>query len=624
MANGQSERLAFVEEFTQASCPPCEASTPMLDATLHENIDKVVQIRYQTSWPGVDPMNADNPDEVQTRVDYYDVTGVPTLVLDGAIPTGPVFPELITQSNIDNSVGSSAPVKVEVSHAISDDQSSVDVTVRVLNEGTDAFFSENTKLRVALVEELISWDTPPGSTSITHYEYVMKTFITTTSGMDVPSINAGEAWEQTWTVDMPTTMYTVNELAVVGFVQKDDDKSVINAGVSHAKQLYLNSNESVSAELCESDMTPSVVVSNISTDPVDAYSVSFLVNDEVVEVIEVTETIDANSEVTVDFATHTLSGGLSEVSYLVEMEGAASTLETSSFSNSYLKISEQGNPIVEVGFENELIGAVPSNAGVDRPFENLNFIVVNAAGMGVTEPIGGFGESENSVVVNFYQWNPATVDPNGSMVIADSWNIDSEVDSAFISFNHAFTTWGGSNDRLIVEVSNDCGSTYSEVWSKSGAELRTAPELNMDPGFFIPTPTQWAANKIDVSQFIGEVVVARFRVVSAWGDLLFLDDINTSTVTVSSNDEVEFVKDVNMFPNPANDVTNVTFNLESAHEVNVSVIDFTGKVIMDKDYGKLNGTQNISLNTTNLVDGVYLINIDFEGQAIQRKLHVIR
>ena len=61
MGFSQSQRTVFIEEFTQASCPPCETTTPALNAVIETNAEKIVQIRYQTSWPGVDPMNADNP-----------------------------------------------------------------------------------------------------------------------------------------------------------------------------------------------------------------------------------------------------------------------------------------------------------------------------------------------------------------------------------------------------------------------------------------------------------------------------------------------------------------------------------------------------------------------------------
>lgn len=77
------QRLVLLEHFTQASCAPCAVQNPALKVILDANPDKIVAIKYQTSWPGVDPMNAANPTDVAARVQYYTVTGVPNSVMDG-------------------------------------------------------------------------------------------------------------------------------------------------------------------------------------------------------------------------------------------------------------------------------------------------------------------------------------------------------------------------------------------------------------------------------------------------------------------------------------------------------------------------------------------------------------
>ena len=84
-AFAQSERLVLFEEFTQASCPPCASTNPSLNAMLNAHPNEVVSIKYQTDWPGSDVMNVHNPAQVDTRVAYYSVTGVPGGELDGGV-----------------------------------------------------------------------------------------------------------------------------------------------------------------------------------------------------------------------------------------------------------------------------------------------------------------------------------------------------------------------------------------------------------------------------------------------------------------------------------------------------------------------------------------------------------
>ena len=64
----QSQRLTLLEEFTQASCGPCASQNPALNTLLNANTTKAISIKYQTSWPGVDPMNAQTQAEVGPRV----------------------------------------------------------------------------------------------------------------------------------------------------------------------------------------------------------------------------------------------------------------------------------------------------------------------------------------------------------------------------------------------------------------------------------------------------------------------------------------------------------------------------------------------------------------------------
>ena len=86
LALGQSQRLVLLEHFTQASCGPCATLNPGINRILENRESDVVAIKYQVNWPGVDPMNADNPTEVLDRRTFYQVNSVPNSALDGKKP----------------------------------------------------------------------------------------------------------------------------------------------------------------------------------------------------------------------------------------------------------------------------------------------------------------------------------------------------------------------------------------------------------------------------------------------------------------------------------------------------------------------------------------------------------
>jgi len=84
--------------------------------------------------------------------------------------------------------------------------------------------------------------------------------------------------------------------------------------------------------------------------------------------------------------------------------------------------------------------------------------------------------------------------------------------------------------------------------------------------------------------------------------------------------ELSNVSALNIFPNPATDAVNVSFNLTDASDVTVEVLDITGKAIETVvEAANVTGMQESSVNTTDYAAGVYMINITTNEGSIQRK-----
>ena len=82
----RSDRLVLAEVFTGAGCPPCVAADLAFDAAMERYSRKeLAVVMYHEHVPRPDPMtNLDT----QARSKFYDVTGVPTYVIDGKATTG--------------------------------------------------------------------------------------------------------------------------------------------------------------------------------------------------------------------------------------------------------------------------------------------------------------------------------------------------------------------------------------------------------------------------------------------------------------------------------------------------------------------------------------------------------
>lgn len=227
--NAQSQRLVLVEEFTQASCGPCAAQNPAFNALLSQNTTKVVSLKYQTDWPGVDPMNAQNPATVSNRVAYYAVSGVPQANMDGNVVSG--APSAITQTNINNQYGVPSPFTLNLAHYFNAAQDSVFIKCEIV-------CSQNTtlttgKLRVALIEKHIGFTTPPGSNGELDFYNVMRKMYPNANGTPLgTSWTLNQSQVVTFAASLPSYIYDFNELAVVAWIQDDANQNVKQAAFS--------------------------------------------------------------------------------------------------------------------------------------------------------------------------------------------------------------------------------------------------------------------------------------------------------------------------------------------------------------------------------------------------------
>jgi len=76
-------------------------------------------------------------------------------------------------------------------------------------------------------------------------------------------------------------------------------------------------------------------------------------------------------------------------------------------------------------------------------------------------------------------------------------------------------------------------------------------------------------------------------------------------------------------PNPATDFTNITLHIPTDAQVSVRILDAKGGILQARQFGSLQGDFEIGLNTSNYAPGLYIVEMQMNGQRIQKKL-VIR
>ena len=94
---------------------------------------------------------------------------------------------------------------------------------------------------------------------------------------------------------------------------------------------------------------------------------------------------------------------------------------------------------------------------------------------------------------------------------------------------------------------------------------------------------------------------------------------------LSGLSELTKVNDMIVFPNPTTGMMNLDFNLEKTMDLNLTVIDAVGKVVVDlgqREY--IAGQQRITQDLTHLNSGVYLIQISNDDAVVNKKFTIIK
>lgn len=628
----QVQKLVMVEHFTQASCAPCAAQNPAFNQLLFANSEKQVSLKYQTNWPGYDPMNEHNPDEIRARVDYYGVTGVPNVRLSGTLDAGTAGQVTVAQINQIHS--QMTPLDMSISHSVSSALDSMFITCIVRNVSADTFDIGNTVLHTAIVEEALLFPEPPGSTNETDFYNVMRKMLPNASGTPVGMIAPGDSLQFDYAVALPDYIYDYSQLGAVAFVQTNGSREVHQAAKSETlgapegfADLALDLSVDAPASYCEYEVTAAADLTNESPTEVTEFEVAMLVNGTEAAVETWEGSLAEGESVSVSFPTFSVEPGASSVAFeILSVNGNSDYNSLNQLANSLEVYTLSEAPVgedVQENFETTANFGTPPNALIERDaLDRMG--VVNRTYFNANDPVGGYGQSAKSIFVNFYQWDDSGAQ---SHLIFDKIDLSNATpfDVPMVTFDYAFAQYAGfaTDDRLLISVSEDCGETWTTVFDKGGASFATRPAL--EP-YFIAGPNDWGADTVDLSAFAGvEELNVRFTGQTDWGNNLFLDNIKVENVTIVSTDEPNKLEGkVFTYPNPATDLVYLDFTLVERSQVTAQVFDISGKQVATLMANAELGAGGHQLTWQPTAAGVYLIRLATQDSAITKRVTVVK
>ena len=617
VSNAQVQKTPFVEHFTQASCGPCASQNPGMYTILNTfGSANYVKLTYQVSWPGTDPMNAEYPAGPSARTTYYGVTGVPDCSLSGGATSSPNT--AVTAATLAAKAAETTPYSMTITHSWNNG----DITVNVDVTNTSASPANSMdKIYVAMVEDHVSYSSAPGSNGETDFYYVNREFYNAstgatgaTSGTSLATIAGGATESYSFNIaasNMPDYIRDLNQLNFVAFIQNNASKAVDQAAKSIPGNVpglldLSTSTSSVSgAGYCDYSFDPKINFTN-NTASIDV--TQFVVEYNINGGTPVQETYIGNltqgQTTNINFPNINLNPGMSTVNYnVVSVNNGANLFSAGAIgmaSENFAKINitASSTPISE-GFQGPDEEAAPTGAIADNP----NGITALTFSDALTQNgwnLGGNGNSDGCFMWYFYG-----IQSGSSKLIFEKRDF-SGTSGNQLTFSHAYTQYQAENDVLKISISTDCGGSWTQVWSKSGATLATVPAQT---AVFWPTATQWVDNTVDLSAYDNapDIMIA-FEGVSAYGNNLFIDDVNTSNASSVGINNVS--SKLSIYPNPAKDILTIEGSYKS-----VDVCDILGNLVLSSEATK-------DINISSLADGVYMLNIKTENGIVAKKITI--
>ena len=650
--SAQVAKTPLIEHFTSASCPPCVAQNVAMKAIL-DNMDAnnldYVKVAHQGNY-SFDPMEDNFPTGSSVRFQHYSGTGVPHSALNG---TSGYPSTIVTASTMAAVAAQTTPYQVAVTQNwIS--ATSVDLTVVVSNT-TPAAVSTANKIFISMVEETVSFPSAPGSNGESVFHWVLREMYDATTGTGnatagsaLGTIAANSNQTFTFNVTPPSYISDLNQVSFAAYIQSatsDDMEQAgksIRGGVPGLLDLATATSSTVGAGYCDYSFDPVISFTNNSPGiPVTSVIVEYDINGGT----PVQETFNGNltqgQATNIAFPNTNLAPGSSTINYNVVSVNGANAYSGGSVAmapETFSKINATASttPIIE-GFQGPDSEPTPPNGAIADNPNGITAITISDASVTTGHNLGGHGNSDGCFFWDFY----TTAAGLSSKLIFEK--LDFSGTSAQLSFAHAYAQYSNESDKLKISVSTDCGATWTSVWEKSGTALATAPAHGNNTRFW-PEITEWVDNTVDLSAYDNapEVMIA-FEGISAFGNDLFIDDINTSVSSTgswdcdatlgcvdpgtgsgqytsitacnavcTSTDVTETISSFSVYPNPVKDV----LTIEGSY-ISIEIVDVFGKVVLSCRSQK-------EIDVSSLSNGVYFANIKNQKEIIVKKITVAK
>ena len=287
--------------------------------------------------------------------------------------------------------------------------------------------------------------------------------------------------------------------------------------------------------------------------------------------------------------------------YNVQLAASDGTLTDSEVKNNFIHVFNTGAslPFWE-GFES-----------YSTLTNSPNWIVTNSStnNTWALETTTGYSGTKCVKIMNFGQGTGNVDDLISSQI--DLSTIPS-TGTVTLSFRYAYRKVVSTNyEYLKVFISGDCGTDWIQRKTIQGNQLSS---LTSSSSWKPNTTSEWTTVHMTnvTSAYFTDKFRVLFRFEGEGGNNIYLDDINLysgspSNDIVNSVTELSLISHLELYPNPADDELNVSFDLPNADDLNITIIDLSGKKIQKHLIKGKEGKNLVMMNTQELAAGMYQV-----------------
>ncbi|MDQ6762682.1 MAG: T9SS type A sorting domain-containing protein [Bacteroidota bacterium] len=397
--------------------------------------------------------------------------------------------------------------------------------------------------------------------------------------------------------------YHGNNIYVDNFAVSKVDVKQFNASVISINKPFIT--------LCGNDLTPEVTIANNGLDTLKTLKLNYQIDNGPIGTFNFAGTVARCSTQGVTLTPiSSIPGAHVLTIFSTEPNGSADQYSFNDTARKSFIIS----PVLDA----------PIAEGFETPaFPPANWNVINADGLLTWERTTAAARTGIGAMVirNFDYPVENTTDKFVSPVV----KFDAKVDSFFLSFDYAYAPgvkFPGSSglpmDTLEVQITQDCGQTFTTIWKKWGADLETIAPAASNGSSFTPTSSAQRKNvNVYLTPIIGTTDFQAYFVAKGnKQNNLYLDNINIYTKTLP-----QLLKDQGylIYPNPFRNTFLIRNYRVPTTLQKVSIYNSVGQLVWANNLNG-QGYTEMTVDLSNLAKGVYIVKLNYTEKTVVERI----